>query len=86
MSAGDGEKMMHPDTGAAMGKETAPDQAAVRIRVRDLRKGFDDLEPENCAKYYKIEDLLWDAECAARDDREQQREMEMTEPDDWYDM
>ena len=49
-------------------------------------KGFDDLEPENCAKYYKIEDLLWDAECDARDDREQQREMEMTEPDDWYDM
>ncbi len=44
MSADDGETMMHPDTGAAMGKETAPDQAAVRIRVRDLRKGFDDLE------------------------------------------
>lgn len=43
-------------------------------------KGFDNLDPENCARYYKIEDLLWDAERDAADDRKNE---EPDDPDDW---
>ena len=50
-------------------------------------KGWDDLDPDNCAMFYKIEDLLWDAECEAMAERAREREeMELNDPDDWYDM
>ena len=43
-------------------------------------KGFDDLDPENCANYYRIDDLLLDAQL----DMEAERRREEPEDlDDW---
>ena len=37
------------------------------------------VDPEECPMAFKIEDLLWDAECARREEPTEERE----DPDDW---
>ena len=46
------------------------------------QKGWDDLEPEDCAWYYKIEDIMWDAECAKGDYYDPDSEPEYDEDDE----
>ena len=48
-------------------------------RYRDGSKGAD---PNECAMYYKIEDLLWDARQDDADERAE-REKQFEEEDDW---
>lgn len=43
-------------------------------------KGGEGVDPDECPMYFKIEDLLWDAECARR---EELREEEREDLDDW---
>ena len=54
-------------------------QYAKYCRYSDGGNGW---EPENCAMYCKIEDLLWDATMDAQAEREE-REREFEECDDW---
>jgi len=48
-------------------------------------KGQEGLEPENCSRYYKIEDILWDAECMAREHPHPDEEEEIPFSDEDYD-
>ena len=45
-------------------------------------KGSNGADPEECAMYYKIEDLLWDATQEEADARAE-REREFEETEDW---
>ena len=40
------------------------------------------MNPEECAAYYKIEDILWDAECARRDYQDEDEIPFDEEPDE----
>ena len=42
-------------------------------------KGSDGQDPEECAMYYKVEDLLWDAICDKMNDPKEEPE----DPNDW---
>ena len=53
-----------------------------RLAQYCYRKGYEGLNPEECANYYKIEDLLWDAECERMEERMKERE-EPEDLDDW---
>lgn len=46
------------------------------------RKGTEGMDPEECAMYYKIEDLLYDADDIAKEQRKR-REQEFEEVEDW---